>query len=201
MKINEYVVVKNKHNHPELEKTNCYEWDGDLAYMDEVHRMFNEVFRLNRLSTEMSYVVAFDHKKHPKGVCQIGHGDANQTSTSMQNIFTFLMLAGANSFVVAHNHVSNMPEASIEDKLVTTRITTLANMFDIEFVGHMIINPMGYVIDGGLMDGCTSSTDDDLTEDDDSALPIEYLGNGRAATYVFGNRIEGTIEEIEQIIR
>lgn len=200
MKIREYVVVKNKYNHPELEETNCYEWDGDLAYTDEVYRMFNEVFRMDRISTEMSYVIALDHKKQPKGVCQIGHGDANQVSTSMQNIFTFLILAGANAFVVVHNHVSNMPEPSIEDNIITMRINTLASMFNIEFVGHMIINPNGYVVDGGVMDGCVLSKENDSIEEDNLLLPIEYLSNGKAATHVFGNRIEGTIDKIEKIV-
>lgn len=197
MEIRQYVVVKDKFNHPKLEEMNCCKWDGDLVYTDEVYRMLNEVFRMNRLSTEMSYVVAFDHAKKIKGVCQIGHGNANEVPTPMQNIFTFLMLVGANAFIVAHNHVSNLPEPSIDDKMVTMKTKTLSDMFDIEFIGHMIINPMGYVIDGGKMDGCSSYED----ENDDSTLPIEYLDNGMAATYVFGNRIEGLAKEIEAIVR
>lgn len=156
-KIREYIVVKNEFNHPSLEEARCYNWKGDLSYVSEVCRMLNEIFKMDRLSTEMSYVVALDHAKKPKGVCQIGHGDTSEVLTSMQNVFTFLLLVGANSFYVVHNHVSDMPEASADDKSVTFKINFLASMFEnLEFIGHMIINPNGYIVDGGEMDGATS---------------------------------------------
>ena len=195
-KVKEYIIVKNQFNHPKLEEVRQYEWDGDLVYMDETCRMLNEVFHMNKLSTETSYVVALDHAKKLKGVCQIGHGSPNEVSVPMQNIFTFLMLVGANAFVVAHNHVSNMPESSIADNVITMKINTIAKLFDIEFIGHMIISPNGYVIDGGVMNGCNSFKEDDNS----SAFEIEYLDNGKAATYIFGNRVEGNAEDIEKIV-
>ena len=65
-------------------------------------------------------------------------------------------MTGASSFIVVHNHISDMPEASPCDKIITNRIETLGDAFDIEFIGHMIINPNGYIIDGGIMNGTTS---------------------------------------------
>ena len=201
MKIREYTIIKNKFNHPKLEEVNCYEWDGNLAYMDEIYKMLNEVFRMNRLSTEMSYVIALDHAKRPKGVCQVGHGDANEVITSMQSTFTFLMLTGANSFVVVHNHVSDMPDPSKEDNVISMKINMLANMFDVEFIGHMIISPNGYTVDGGIMDGCNSFEEYENDEGNVSKeFFIEYMENNMAATYVFNQRIEGKTEDIEKIV-
>lgn len=185
--IKEYIVIKDKKNHPKLEEARNFDWVGELSSTDEIRRMLNEVFRMNKLSTEMSYVVALDHAKKLKGVCQIGHGDASQVLTSMQNIFTFLLLTGANSFVLAHNHVSEMPIASYDDNIITSKASNLADIFDIEFIGHMIVHPGGYNIDGGIMDGT------ELT------LDYEDLGNDMAATYVFGSRIEGKLEDIKKI--
>lgn len=154
MKIREYVMVKNELDHPSLEEVGCYEWEGTLTHTNEIHRMFNEVFRMNRLSTEMSYVVAFDHAKKPKGVCRIGHGDTSESLMAMQSIFSFLLLVGANSFCIAHNHISNLPDASESDKSITWRTKFLSEFFNnLEFLGHMIINPRGYIIDGGILNG------------------------------------------------
>ena len=194
-RIREYIIVKDTFDHATLEEVNCYQWEGDLVYTDEIHRMLNEVFRMNKLSTEMSYVIALDHAKNPKGICKIGQGDANATPTSMQNIFTFLLLSGAYSFILIHNHVSKMPNPSPEDKTITMRAGMFANMFDMEFIGHMIIHPEGYTIDGGVMAGTTKI--DDIIE---TELPYELIGNGMAATYIFGQRIEGTIENIKKLI-
>ena len=159
-KIKEYVMIKDEFSHAKLEEVGCYEWNGELKYTDEIYKMLNKIFRMDRLITEVSYVVALDHGKKPKGVCRIGQGDANETPTSMQNIFTFLLLSGANAFVLVHNHISNLPEASMEDRMTTMRTNNLANMFDMEFIGNMIINPCGYLIDGGIMDGTNRTLDE-----------------------------------------
>ena len=198
MKIREYTIVKNELNHPMLEELRCCEWKGDLTRCDEIHRMLNDIFKMNRLSTEMSYVVAFDHAKKIKGVMQVGHGSPSETPMPMQNIFTFLMLAGAYAFVISHNHVSNMSEASSEDKTATFRASMLANMFDMEFIGHMIINPRGYILDGGI--SLNSEDSDDIEDSNNTQGEIEILENGMAATYVFGQRIEGELETIKKII-
>ena len=187
-KVREYIIVKNEFNHPSLEEVNCYEWTGDLVYVSEVCRMLNELFRMDRLSTEMSYVVALDHAKNLKGVCRIGHGDTSEVLMSMQSIFSFLLLSGANSFYVVHNHISDMPNASEDDKAVTLKVGLLTNMFgNLTFNGHIIINPNGYIVDGGEMDGAGKE------------LPYKDLGNGMAEYYVFGEKIKGTLEEAKRI--
>ena len=205
MKIKEYIMIKDKTNHPCIKEIKCCDWDGNLIYIDEIYRMLNEVFYMNKLSTEMSYVVALDHAKQIKGVCQVGHGNANETPTPMQNIFTFLLLTGAYSFVIAHNHVSNVPKASKEDEMISIKTNILANHFDMEFIGHMIINPSGYIVEGGIMDKC-NSFDNEYNDEykkesiETSGFQIEYIGEDMAATYVFGNRIVGKREDIETIL-
>lgn len=192
-KIREYIMVKNEVNHPSLKETREFEWSGDLRYTDEVYKMLKEVFLMDKLTTEASYVVALDHAKKPKGVCKIGQGNPNETMTSMENVFTFLLLTGAYSFILAHNHVSEMPEVSISDQIVSTKASTIANMFNMEFIGHMIIHPNGYVIDGGVMNGTEMDKEDDV-------LPYEILPNGKAVTYVFGQKIEAEIDVIKNIL-
>lgn len=188
-KIREYILVKNEFNHPSLEELNCYDWDGDLSYVSEVYRMLKNIFRMDRLSTEMSYVVALDHAKKPKGVCQIGHGDTSEVLTSMQSVFSFLLLVGANSFYVVHNHVSDMPEASEDDKKITFKTELLTNMFgNLEFNGHMIINPKGYIIDGGKVGKARNEH------------VYEVLGNGMAACYIFDERIVDTEKNIRKML-
>ena len=151
-KIREYIMLKDKFSHAKLEEIRCYDWNGNLKYTDEIYKMLNEIFKMDSLITELSYVIALDHANNPKGVCRIGQGDASETPTSMQNIFTFLLLTGANAFVLVHNHISEMPEASESDRMITSKTNIFANMFDMEFIGHMIINPNGYIINGGTMD-------------------------------------------------
>ena len=160
-KIREYIMVKDNFSHAKLEEVGCYDYCGELKYTDDIYKMLNGSFKMDTLITEVSYVIAFDHKKMPKGICKVGQGGLNETPTPMQPIFTFLLLTGASSFIVAHNHISDMPKASESDKMTTKMMGMLATAFDMEFIGHMIINPNGYIIDGGTMDGIVAELDED----------------------------------------
>ena len=159
-KIREYIMVKDNFSHAKLEEVGCYDYYGELKYTDNIYNMLNRAFKMDSLLTEVSYVVAFDHKKMPKGICKVGQGGLGETPTPMQPIFTFLLLAGASSFIAVHNHISDMPNASEPDKMVTKMMGMLATAFDIEFIGHMVINPNGYIIDGGVMDGIVAELDE-----------------------------------------
>ena len=160
-KIREYIMVKDEFSHAKLEEIGCYDYYGELKYTDDIYNMLNGSFKMNRLITEVSYVIAFDHKKMPKGICKVGQGGLSETPTPMQSVFTFLLLTGASSFVVAHNHISDMPNASESDKTISGMLGTLAISFDMEFIGHMVVNPNGYTIDGGTMDGIVAELDED----------------------------------------
>lgn len=171
-KIREYIMLKDEFSHAKLEEIGCYEYQGELKYTDDIYNMLNNTFKMDSLITEVSYVIAFDHTKMPKGICKVGQGGLSETPTPMQPIFTFLLLTGASSFVVVHNHISDMPEASESDKMVTKMMEMLGTAFDMEFIGHMIINPNGYIIDGGTMDGITSESDEDGVEDNIEETPF-----------------------------
>ena len=160
-KIREYIMVKDKFSHAKLDEVGCYDYCGELKYTDDIYNMLNHSFKMDSLITEVSYVIAFDHTKTPKGICKVGQGGLSETPTPMQPIFTFLLLTGASSFIVVHNHISDMSEASESDKMITKTMSMLATAFDMEFIGHMIINPNGYVIDGGAMDGIVAELDED----------------------------------------
>lgn len=160
-KIREYILVKDNFRHAKLEEIGCYDYNGELRYTDHIYNMLNDVFRMDSLITEVSYVIAFDHNKVSKGICKVGQGTLSETPTPMQPIFTFLLLTGASSFIIVHNHISDMPNASSSDQMITKTTEMLATEFDIEFIGHMIINPCGYIIDGGIMDGIVAELDED----------------------------------------
>lgn len=201
MKIKEFSLTKNQDNIPRLEVGKYFNWKGEPRYFDEIHRMLNELFKLNKQMVEKSYVIAFDHAKEILGIMQVGQGSTNETPMPFQSIFTFLMLVGATSFMIIHNHISNMPNPSMNDRIITNRADTLGKMFEIAFIGHMIVNPKGYVVDEEKSVGLVNELDKEITDEVFGAeFELEDLGNGMAATYVFGNRIEGKMEDIKTIV-
>ena len=185
-------MVKDSFSHAKLEEIGCYDYYGELKYTDHIYDMLTRSFKMDRLITEVSYVIAFDHTKMPKGICKVGQGGLGETPTPMQPIFTFLLLTGASSFVVVHNHISDMPNASESDKMITKMIGALASSFDMEFIGHMVINPNGYVIDGGVLDGTVAELDEDgeivswnakeEERDEEDEIPVDEDGNIHVTT-------------------
>lgn len=173
-KIREYILVKDKFSHAKLEEVGCYDYCGELKYTDDIYRMLNRSFKMDSLLMEVSYVIALDHAKMPKGICRVGQGGLDEAPVPMQSVFTFLLLAGASSFIVAHNHISNIPRASESDKMITKMMGMLAGAFDMEFIGHMIINPNGYIIDGGTTDGIAAGLNEDGEIDGWNASKEEY---------------------------
>ena len=161
MKFKEYILVKDKLNYPKLKEIEEYTWYGDPSSIIDLYSILDELFFIRQLATERSYVMAFDHAKNLKGICMVGQGNPSTAPMSMQNLFTFLMLVGANSFLIIHNHISNLPQPSEGDKFATMSAATLAAMCEIEFIGHMIVNPYGYVIDGGTLDGAIFEDEDE----------------------------------------
>lgn len=55
-KIREYILVLDKNNHPTLEEVNCRDWYGDSYWDNEIARMMRELFNMNRLAIEQTYV-------------------------------------------------------------------------------------------------------------------------------------------------
>lgn len=193
-KIREYVMVKDDFSHAKLEEIGCYDYYGELKYTEDIYNMLNRSFRMDSLITEVSYVIALDHRKMPKGICKIGQGGLGETPTPMQPLFTFLLLTGASSFVVVHNHISYLPNPSEADKAVTGLIEVLSNTFTMEFIGHMIINPHGYVICGGTLDGVEAELDED------GELIVENAEEEIESECVEKNNYE-TVEELYKAVK
>lgn len=55
-KIREYTLVLDKNELRVLEQTRCRDWYGDTFYDSEIAKMMRELFNMNRLAIEQTYV-------------------------------------------------------------------------------------------------------------------------------------------------
>lgn len=148
-KIKEYILVLDKNNHPILEEVNCRDWYGDTFYDSEIARMMRELFNMNRLTIEQAYVVAFDHKRQIKGVYLVGQGSKSSCPVPSDSLFTFLLIIGARSFMTVHNHPSGSVQASDGDNHTTQDMQNKGDLFDMLFLGSMIIGGNDCYVYGG----------------------------------------------------
>lgn len=145
MQINEYRLVQNKYNHPSLDLLSVYSCRiNNLRSYDNIFRFFKLCLKMDKLSEEYLYVISYDAILNPLGVYQISHGSSTHAEMYEKNLFEFLLLTGADQFVLIHNHVNGTLEISNNDIKTTIDILALASKLKIEFIEHMIISKNGY---------------------------------------------------------
>lgn len=140
MKIDEYKVIKRNYGCPKLKVMHTYEthYNGEINYYI-LADMLDELFELSYSNEEYLYVIAMDTAWNIKGVYEAGHGDCGSVPVYSRELFTFLLLSGAEQFVVAHNHPNGMIEASDGDKKWTAVMNMCANILHIKFAEHLIM--------------------------------------------------------------
>lgn len=69
----------------------------------------------------------------------VSMGSLNESIAHPREIFRPVIVAGAHSFILAHNHPSGDPNASEADKRLTRRISECSELFQIKFLDHVIM--------------------------------------------------------------
>lgn len=116
-----------------------YNYIKILNTPEKIFQMFCEVYALNRQAEEYLYMLAFNTKCKLLGVFEISHGTGDKAIINPREIFIRLLLVGANSFVLVHNHPSDDCTPSKEDLDCTNRIKECGKMIGIELLDHIII--------------------------------------------------------------
>ena len=146
MKVNEYRVIKKNYGTPELSLKQIHEteYDGE-PNIEKLSYMLDELFELSYLNEEYLYVISMDSAWNIKGIYEAGHGDCSNVPVYNRELFTFLLLSGAEQFVVAHNHPNGMLESSDGDKKWTMAVNLCANILHIKLLDHLVMTEEGVI--------------------------------------------------------
>ena len=168
MKINEYIVVNNKEKHPKLKEKNVIEWNDDFLEYSKIVKFLKDNFYMNILGEEYVYILSFNCKMEILGVYELSHGNSMESKIGMRELGIFLLLTGAERFIVAHNHPNGSSEISGADFNITNRMNELARLIDIDLIQHFVIGFNSY-------DTTVEVYEDDEEEDDDDddELPFQ----------------------------
>lgn len=140
MKIREYKIVQDEDTlHPQLFENKELEWNGKLESIQEMTEMMVRCFHLNALNEEYVYVLGFDNNMNFKGVFELSHGTRSSSLFSPKCLGTFLLLVGADKFMLMHNHPSGVLSCSKDDFNVNSLVASLSITLDMEFIEHAIL--------------------------------------------------------------
>lgn len=145
MRITKYRTELDTNRHNVLVKESAVNYACEsLDNPSAIANMFNDVFRLNRMAEEYVYMLSFSSTYRVLGAFQISHGNINTSIVSSREIFICLLLSGAASFVLCHNHPSGICTPSEKDISVTKKLEKCAKLMEIQFTDHIIIGSSYY---------------------------------------------------------
>lgn len=140
MRITKYRTELDQNRHNVLVKESATNYYSDnFNDPGAISNMLNECFGLNRLAEEHAYLIAMSTKCKPLGVFEVSHGTINLSIMNPREIFIRLLLVGATSFVLVHNHPSGDCTPSKEDVAVTKRIKGCADIMGISLLDHIVV--------------------------------------------------------------
>lgn len=139
MRITEYSVV-NKELLPTLRENKHVDTSVDsISLPEDLYEFFCDIYFADVLAEEHAWIVAMNTKNIITGVFEISHGSVNYSIVNPREIFIRLLLSGAVSFIMVHNHPSGNPDPSKEDIDMTTKLKKISEMMGIQFLDHVII--------------------------------------------------------------
>lgn len=119
--------------------------DGDpLPYFGQPIKRAEDVWRLLREDVaiwdrERFLVLALDGRHKAIGLEEVSVGTATSSLVHPREVFKSLILSNASAFILAHNHPSNDPEPSAEDRQVTSRLKSAGELLGIRLLDHLVL--------------------------------------------------------------
>ena len=94
-------------------------------------------------SQEVSYAVFIDQDNHVVACDIVGVGDLRKTVVDLGSVIQRLALHHTRRVLLVHNHPGHTPIHSNADRQLTTNMSNLADLLNIEFLGHYVVTPTG----------------------------------------------------------
>lgn len=88
---------------------------------------------------EMVYVCALNANMNPINISQVCVGSMCECRIQMSEIFKTAILSNCCNIICFHNHLSDNPYPSDEDKIITLKMQFLGKMLGIKLQDHIII--------------------------------------------------------------
>jgi DNA repair protein RadC len=86
-------------------------------------------------------VIALDASMNARTVTEVARGSYVKTNVYFPPIYTAVLMAGTDRFIVAHNHPNGNPSPTINDINLTGDVMEGANILGLYLEDHWIVTP------------------------------------------------------------
>jgi len=149
MNLNQYEIFQKENKIPYLSVLKTFELDSLYDYYDfendiEVCYMMSDSIGLGKYNHENMFALSYYYNLI-KGIYLIGKGGYDGVSSfSKRELASFLLLTGATSFKIFHNHPNGVLDVSQNDELSAMAFRGIGHTIDIELTGSYIVTLDGY---------------------------------------------------------
>jgi DNA repair protein RadC len=146
MKTNIYSLVKGDNNLPTLKVERSVNIEGSNHDLEDLCDFVREIFGMGESLVEKVVVVCFNTERRIIGMSLISIGDIDTASVYKRTIGIIVLLTGAYSFSVFHNHPDNQNKASDDDKSLDFEMNCLATFLGVNYENSIIITEDDYTV-------------------------------------------------------
>lgn len=144
MRISRFELRKDQDGLPYLKKEGGVEIEERcLTTPEMVANFIVKAMQVECLMEEYLWIIPTNVKYKALGVMEVSHGSMDQSVASTRDIFRRLLLSGAQSFFIVHNHPSGDTTPSMDDRKSTKEINKAGILMGIRMIDHIIIGDDG----------------------------------------------------------
>ena len=99
---------------------------------------------LKRVDKEQFVLVLLNNKNIVIGINTVYIGQIDSIYISPREIVKIALLSNSRSIIISHNHLSDDPNPSAEDKDTTQKLKSVLTSMDIKLLDHIIVAPSEY---------------------------------------------------------
>jgi DNA repair protein RadC len=118
----------------------CLRWINEIGQISSAEKFYRVVREAGKQEDqECFYVLLLDTQLHVRGIVEVARGARDRVSIPIPDVFRPVLMSGATSFGVAHNHPSGKAAPSEADKELTLTIIEAAEQLNILFLDHIVV--------------------------------------------------------------
>lgn len=125
------------------ESTQTYTRVGEITHanLDQPYKVFEymkDAFESHPLQ-EQVWVILLNRKNYPIARERVTIGSTTAAHLDPSIVFRPAILAGSTAIILAHNHPSGDPTASVSDKVNTMKLIKCGKLLNIGVLDHVVI--------------------------------------------------------------
>ena len=113
--------------------------NNKLSHTLQTLEFITNVIKLQQEPEEVIILINMNTKNEIIGFFEVSRGVIDIAITSIREIFKRVILSNSTKFILVHNHPSGDVTPSKTDKLFTEELQEVSELFNINFLDHLIV--------------------------------------------------------------